>query len=223
MGLFKKLAGITLSQFRIRPAANPGAPTTGFHLIGEEHVDSVGARFFCTASGTPGTWATGGGGKPASIVLILEGDSSGPSEVVLGQSKVFSFDSGSVKGAVASFHLPSEVALAAINPTVEFIVYCTSEDDGATNADALFRLTCRYIAIGELITQAAAETLTELLAIIDTQDERQAQLLFTLDRTLIAEADHLEFHLERVGDDVTDDYEGSVGPPKSLKFNFTTV
>ena len=52
------LAGTRRNQFRIKPAGTTGAPSSGYHQIGEEHVDSAGARFYCTASGTPGTWSS---------------------------------------------------------------------------------------------------------------------------------------------------------------------
>jgi len=54
--LYKSLKGTTKNDFRITPAASPGAPSSGQHFIGEESVDSVGSRFVCTVSGTPGTW-----------------------------------------------------------------------------------------------------------------------------------------------------------------------
>lgn len=38
------------------PAASPGAPTTGSHVVGELYVDSNGVFFGCVAAGTPGTW-----------------------------------------------------------------------------------------------------------------------------------------------------------------------
>jgi len=41
-----------------------GAPGTGTHSQGEMHMDTTGAIFVCTVSGTPGTWMT--------ITLALE-------------------------------------------------------------------------------------------------------------------------------------------------------
>jgi hypothetical protein len=32
------------------------APTTGTHTVGDLFVDQGSALYFCTASGTPGTW-----------------------------------------------------------------------------------------------------------------------------------------------------------------------
>lgn len=50
------LAGTRRSQFRIKPDTAPGSPTTGSHLIGEIHTDSLGALWHCIVSGSPGTW-----------------------------------------------------------------------------------------------------------------------------------------------------------------------
>lgn len=50
------LAGTARSEFRIKPAAAVGAPTSGYHLIGEVHVGSLGDVWSCVATGTPGTW-----------------------------------------------------------------------------------------------------------------------------------------------------------------------
>lgn len=53
--LVDKLAGTTKNQFLITPASAAGIPS-GPHLRGEQHVDSVGNRYFCITSGTPGVW-----------------------------------------------------------------------------------------------------------------------------------------------------------------------
>lgn len=50
------LAGTRRSQFRIRPDAAAGPPTTGAHQLGDLHMDSLGRLWQCSASGTPGTW-----------------------------------------------------------------------------------------------------------------------------------------------------------------------
>lgn len=73
------LAGTRRNQFRINPAGTTGAPSSGYHQIGEEHVDSAGARFYCTASGTPGTWVGAGAtvitGGPLTISVATAIDS----------------------------------------------------------------------------------------------------------------------------------------------------
>lgn len=56
---FADLAGTRRSQFRVRPDAASGPPTTGAHLIGEIHVDSLGVLWSCVIAGTPGSWQGG--------------------------------------------------------------------------------------------------------------------------------------------------------------------
>ena len=71
------LAGTRRSQFRINPAGAAGAPTTGAHLIGELHIDSVGSVWYCTTAGTPGTWVAGnvviaGQSSPATGPQVID-------------------------------------------------------------------------------------------------------------------------------------------------------
>jgi hypothetical protein len=40
----------------LSPSNTNGSPTTGSHFMGEFVVDRGGALYFCTQSGTPGTW-----------------------------------------------------------------------------------------------------------------------------------------------------------------------
>ena len=46
----------TRAAVRLRPQGAAGKPTGGSHLRGELLCDSAGVLWFCTASGTPGTW-----------------------------------------------------------------------------------------------------------------------------------------------------------------------
>jgi hypothetical protein len=50
-----KFAG-SRAQLLLVPKSATGRPTTGAHTKGEIYMDSAGALFVCTASGTPGTW-----------------------------------------------------------------------------------------------------------------------------------------------------------------------
>jgi hypothetical protein len=63
------LAGTRRNQFRINPAGTSGAPTTGYHQVGEIHMDSAGSMWRCTASGTPGTWAAPSGGGSGAVTF----------------------------------------------------------------------------------------------------------------------------------------------------------
>lgn len=44
------------AAINLAPRSTTGKPTTGAHSRGDIVVDSVGAMFLCTKSGTPGTW-----------------------------------------------------------------------------------------------------------------------------------------------------------------------
>ena len=44
------------AQLRLVPSATAGKPTSGAHQKGEIYMDSKGALFVCSASGTPGAW-----------------------------------------------------------------------------------------------------------------------------------------------------------------------
>lgn len=98
------LAGTLRSQFRIKPAGALGAPTNGAHLIGEEHVDSAGARWYCTVSGTPGTWQ---GGSVA--VPLGNGVNQLAEAVALTVSTAMTWDVALVKGANVQYSRVSVV------------------------------------------------------------------------------------------------------------------
>jgi hypothetical protein len=40
------------------PSSTAGAPNSGTHQMGELYVDVNGVLYFCTGTGTPGTWKT---------------------------------------------------------------------------------------------------------------------------------------------------------------------
>ena len=45
-----------VAPLRLFPAPAAGAPSSGYHLMGELLLDSHGDLFLCKASGTPGVW-----------------------------------------------------------------------------------------------------------------------------------------------------------------------
>jgi hypothetical protein len=45
-----------LAPLCIQPSNTQGPPASGAHNMGELYVDTNGVLYFCTASGTPGTW-----------------------------------------------------------------------------------------------------------------------------------------------------------------------
>jgi hypothetical protein len=71
-GLGASLTGLR-APLNLSPAAAPGAPTTGFHAVGDVYVDSRGMLWLCIATATPGTFApvqTGGLGKSLFSAVI---------------------------------------------------------------------------------------------------------------------------------------------------------
>jgi hypothetical protein len=46
----------TTAPLYLVPASAVGRPTSGTHAMGQFYVDAHGALYFCTASGSPGTW-----------------------------------------------------------------------------------------------------------------------------------------------------------------------
>jgi hypothetical protein len=77
-GRFASLGG---PQLHLEPNSGTGAPATGAWSKGDLYVDSAGSIFFCTASGSPGTWqnlSAGGGGSVSdattSAVGVVEVD-----------------------------------------------------------------------------------------------------------------------------------------------------
>lgn len=65
------LAGTQRNQFRIRPAAAIGAPTTGYHRVGELHMDLAGVPWVCVVTGTPGEWDRLGSSPALALSLAL--------------------------------------------------------------------------------------------------------------------------------------------------------
>jgi hypothetical protein len=73
------------------------------------------------------------------------------------------------------------------------------------------RLTCRYIANGELTSKAADETVLVTQPVVNT-DKIMGQISFPLNAALMAASDKINLHLERVGNvDPPDTFTGSVG------------
>ncbi|SBT63918.1 hypothetical protein GA0070622_0886 [Micromonospora sediminicola] len=62
-GSYNSLSGV---NFRGQKTGT-GAPTTGTWATGDAVVDAAGVLWLCTAGGTPGTWA-GGGGSAVSVM-----------------------------------------------------------------------------------------------------------------------------------------------------------
>lgn len=100
-----------LAAIRLMPAASgTGAPTTGAHQVGELYADSTGALYYCTVTGTPGTWlpvALGSGGGSLTTV-----ESTLASNVNMPSSNTY-YDGPSVSLSPGTWLLVGSVTLLA--------------------------------------------------------------------------------------------------------------
>jgi hypothetical protein len=106
-----------------------------------------------------------------------------------------------------------------VNPTITIPFVVTVV--GAASANVRMRLTMRYIAVGELTSKAADETLLQTVAVTNTLNI-VGSMTFTLNASLMAAGDVLNFHLERLGTDAADTFTGRIGiDARSSRFDFT--
>ena len=139
--------------------------------------------------------------------IRLNADSTGPSEVDVGRLKAFELPNGSTKGVDGSFTIPTGATLTA-DPQITFNF--SVSNPGSGNANIRLQLAAAYVAVGELVTKVADETILATVAVVDVADE-QHQTTMALDRTLIAASDLVIFNLSRIGGvDPPDTYEGAV-------------
>jgi hypothetical protein len=132
------------------------------------------------------------------------------------QIPTFELPDGSTKGVVGDLETPRNIDLT-VDPQIQFqfVVLVT----GAADANVRMSLTVRNIAVGELTTKAADQTLLQTVAVINTAN-RVHLMTFTLDRTLIAAGDRLSYHLERLGTDGADTFTGTIGIMEWQRFDF---
>lgn len=106
-----------------------------------------------------------------------------------------------------------------VNPTITIPFVITQV--GAANANIRMQLTMRYIAVGELTTKAADETLLQTVAVINTLNQMHS-MTFTLNAALMAAGDVMNFLLERLGSDGADTFTGRIGvDARSSSLDFT--
>lgn len=216
MAVEMKLKGTTQSQFRIKPASTTGAPTTGDHEKGEEHVDSEGSRFVCIADGTPGTWiqlasGTGGGGIPGSTLQLIfpitfNKTTNATNDARLGGLSGWEMTRNEDdNGAEFLFVLTDQVNLST-PLKLRCDLYTLTTDTGA-GRDVVMRCTARYVAAGGGLFDVADEIIDETVVMVNTVGARTT-LVFTLNTTLdkILATDAIFITVERVGTDVADTF-----------------
>lgn len=146
----------------------------------------------------------------AFVILNWEvDDDTDPSVVQLTKVETVEIPDGNVKGVIESIETPRDISLLA-NPTVRVQIAVTAAGSGTGNV--VMRLTVRYIAVTELASKAADETLSLTAPVAtNTVQAIQADIIFTLDASLIADSDEINFALERVGTDGSDTFDGDIG------------
>lgn len=111
------------SQFGLKPAGSPGAPSSGTHSVGEFHLDSLLNIYQCISAGTPGTWIFWGW-KETRVGGEDDG-SSYTSTVSAGSSETLEVSTVGRRGYIRSL-----------------LVWGADPARGAVNVDSPFRIAC---------------------------------------------------------------------------------
>ena len=69
-------SGATATPITLAGGTSSGAPTTGTHAQGEIVFDNSGMLWYCTASGTPGTWVPSGGANTEAVNVVVSSGST---------------------------------------------------------------------------------------------------------------------------------------------------
>ncbi len=143
-----------------------------------------------------GVFGTGGGWADSGFIA---------------DTPVLLFAQNLTERAIYMFYALARTLYDSVNPDMAFLIYSTSAPSGGSE-DVRWQLEARYIAEGESPTKAADEILLITQSLSDfTANQRQAVLIFTLDRSLIADQDVLMFTLSRIGGDGADTYGSDAG------------
>lgn len=165
-----------------------------------------------TASADEGA---GGGAALLGRSLFFEGDSSNPAESTANDIRTLTLVENTPKGGLSAFVLPPEMN-RTVNPTLSF----TTLTSGAGTGDIVWRLTAKYMAVGEDITAPVnSETIGLIKAPNTAEDVFDVQVL-ELDVSLMDAGDMLVLHLERVAGDDLDDYDQPISLVKQAQFRF---
>jgi hypothetical protein len=141
-----------------------------------------------------------------------------PSLVFSNLVPTFELPDAVTTGTVSDLETPRNIDLTTVDPIVriQFVVSLA----GAADADVRLRLTVRNIAVSELTTKAADQTILSTVAVVNTVN-RVHETTFTVDRTLIAAGDRLSYHLERLGTDGADTFTGRIGIMEWQRYDYT--
>ena len=165
-------------------------------FLSETTVEVGIEDFFLSATGDFGTG--GGWADPGFISLV----------------PVLRFASNFTERAIYMFFGLTRITFPEVDPQVGFIVYSVGQPN--VNDAVRWKLSCSYIAETESLAEPPAQIIfqTQVLTTL-VADSRQAILVFTVDRTLIANQDVMQFNLERVGGDAADTYGDDIAVGQS--------
>jgi len=158
----------------------------------------------------------GGNSNTSEPVGWSEDSGGGANEIYSNEVIVWELRDNVTDGVSLSILIPNGMSLA-VNPVISIPFVVTV---AAANGNVRMSLTMRYIAVGELTTKAADETLLQTVAVVGTLN-RMHLMTFTLNAALMAAGDVLNFHLQRLGADALDTYSGRIGIVDNSRFDFT--
>lgn len=154
---------------------------------------------------------------PDSESFALAADTAGPPNSMIGEMTVYLFSNSVTRGAVAHFDLPQGIDLD--EPVKAHFAFGV-ETIGVADGDISLAFSSRYIATEELITKPLDESQSMVKPVINILAELFT-VVFTLDKSLLADGDHVELRIQRIGADILDTFTGRVGIMQSVQLQFS--
>jgi len=149
---------------------------------------------------------------------VLPDIASNPSLGAINEMGVWLLPDAATVGVISHFDIPRDIDLTTVDPVAHYGFGI--ETIGASGTDVRLSLEVRYIATGEQIDKALDETILVTKTVVNVIDELHA-VAFTLDRTAMFAGDHIELHLERIGNDGADDLDGGIiGIMQDIQFRY---
>jgi hypothetical protein len=132
---------------------------------------------------------------------------------------VLDFAANATERGIFMFFAIARAIFTTVDPEVRFVTYSRNLPVSGSSDDIRWRLTCKYVAVGEQPNKASDQVIAQTQTFTTlTASARQADLVFTLDRALISIGDVIFLNLERVGGDAADNYssDAAIGQSGAL-------
>lgn len=149
-GLPLGLAGATAATRYVGATAS-GAPASGTFQVGDYVIAQDGGIYVCTAAGSPGTWASAGGGGIPATILDAKGDLivATAADTAARQAVGTDFVDTLVPNAALTNGLGWSRPRSPMRPSATSAMYETfSREFGATTASGNFLLSQRLSMVG---------------------------------------------------------------------------